>query len=686
VVFDGPHADGALWIRGETYKARVDDTGVMFAPWFRGAGAHTPIHFRWQGAAGVEPQRVGNSVHFRHRRDLVEVWEPRETGMEQLFIVSAPPEPGDMVVNIEVTTDLEFRGYRGGLVFAAPGLGEVSYGEGIVFDARGERAPIVPRLQVAPLGGKPLIALRVSESFLAQAAYPITIDPFVGNFAVGANTRNQLHPDIVREPLSGDFVVVYEEVFNSSDHDILMERFKPDGTFVGSVVLETAADLCVDPKVCAIGSGSKVLAVWDNNGAAKGIQARGYSLSLNIADPIAAVTSDGALEDSRTPDVGGGIRFPTIQLGQIAVFVRRTGGVNFSLRGVELQSNGIPTGGEFVIDGTPGCEPRPDIAPTGGVPLHWAVVWQKRNALCGDADIWWAPVNLGGLMQPAAELEGDSDDETDPRVFTAGSDSLVCWVQPTTSFGLDVDAVLLRRSGSSFAQVGPKISLPAAEPGAPRGANQTAIAIGFEGCRHSYAYMEDQRPRAACVATANGAYLYSEGHVSLSATTNSCTAPAMTYVPSDASSVRYAVVWEEDMGSHIDVRGAFYDGRRASGGVSVVESSCGRLQTGITAQGIPAIGQVFEVELSNVAGIPAIFVGQPTTPIPLCSTVPGPCRLGAFPLLATVASARFNTRIPCDPFLIGGSLAFQGFDVGAPFGCTFGVELRTTDTLVVTFQ
>lgn len=684
VLVDAPRGDGVFWVRGDTYKARLDVTGVTFLPLFPGAKAHTPIHFRLAGADAA-PERIGQSFRFRHSSGIEERWEPGLQGMEQLFVLATAPGTRDLALSLEVTTDLQYAGYRSGVVFSAPSLGEVTYGEGVVFDARGERATLVPAFEtVGPAASR--ITLRVSESFLAHAEYPITVDPFVSNFAVTTNTRNQLHPDVVHEPLSGDFVVVYEDVLNSSDTDILGQRFRPDGTLVGQISFDLTNDLCIDPKICATRSGSKVIAIWDNESSGKGIQARAHSLSLNTSDPVAQVTADGTFEDSRTPDIGGGITLPTTQLGQMAVFVRRTAGVNFSLRGVQLQSNGIPTGGEFVIDGTPGCDPRPDIAPSGGVPLHWGVVWQKHNAICNDPDIWWAPVNLGGLIQPATEVEGDNDDETNPRVFTAGSDSLVCWVQPSGSFGLDADAVLLRRSRSTFAQVGPKISLTAAEPGAPRAANQASVAVGFDGCRHTYAYMEDQRPRAACVAVANGAYLFTEGHVSLSSTTNNCGATAMAYVPSDASPVRYAVVWQEDVGSHFDVRAAFYDGRLSSGGVSVVPTACGRVKTGIRSEGTPAIGHRFEVSLSNVGGVPVIVIGPPVNPITLCFVAPTSCQLGVSPIIATIPRDTFSTILPCDPSLVGGVIGFQGLDVNATTGCTFGVPLRTTDTLAVTLQ
>lgn len=685
VGIDRPGEAAVFWARGETWKARVDARGVTFYPRFPGAGEHTPIALRLRAGTTVDPEHEGDGFTFRRSPTLVERWQPRAQGIEQSFVLSAPPATSDLELFVDVETALRYAGHDDGLVFVADGLGQVTYAEGIVFDSAGKRAPIVPAFE----GGA--IVLRVSAEFLAGARYPVTIDPLLGNFVVASLNRNQTVPDVARALTEGeDFYVIFEDEFTTADHDIRAVRYRTDGTAVETINFDITTEDCVTPQICPLG-GNSVLAVWDNdNGSStKGIQARTFH-AINRLGNVAQVTSDGLGEESHDPDVGGGTLLPSNNQGQMCVWVRHVLG-NHSLRGVALQSNGVPTGGDFVIDNSPGCDPRPRIAPTGGVPLHWGVVWQSHVRICGDPGIWWAAVNPGGVILPAAQIDDNPGElEVAPCVFTAGTDTVILWQAEAGTFGDDIDAVTMRRSttGNVFTRVGPFVSLSSAEPGCPRAANQRQPAIGFDGCRHSYVYVENSLPHVACVFS--GDYTFSEGHAVQSSTANTCSLPAIAFVPTEADPSRYAVVWQERVGGVFHVRGSFHAARRTAGGVSVVRTGCGApgFTTGIRATGSPVLGHDLTVELFDVAGTPAINVGLATPPIQLCAGNP-PCQLGVATVFATISGSSFRVLVPCDRQLIGASLAFQGIDVLAPFGCgirDFGVPLRVTNTLVATFQ
>jgi len=683
---DEPFADGVFWVRGDTYKARLDTAGVTFAPLFAGAAQHTPMRLHYRDAAASVIERDGQTLVLRHSPTLVERWEARPLGMEQSFVLASRPATADLTLHIDVETNLRYRGYDRGLVFAADGLGTITYGEGVVFDRVGHRAPIVPTFT----GNS--ITLHVPESFLAGATYPVTIDPLLANFVVSQSGSNDFHPDVVREPTTGDFMVIFEEALNGTDHDIVAHRYRADGSFVSRVFFDVTTDLCVDPKICATLGATGVLAVWDDNGNAKGIQAREYRLTAATFGTTAQVTSDGFGVDSRHPDVGGGTNFGVNNHGQMAVYVRVAAAVNFSLRGVPLLSTGIPSGAEYVIDGTPGCDPRPDIAPSGGNPLHWGVAWQEKNVACGGGDVWAAVVNLGGvILAPRSIDDTPGEDELLPRVFTDDKDTMIVWQANTSAFAEDVDGVLLRRSSTSntFSVVGPFVSLSAFEPNCNRSLVQNQPALGFDGTRYSYVYMEGQRPKGACMFA--GSYTFSEGHASLSATTNACGAPAIAYVPTNASPVRYAVVWQEDVGPRFEVRGAFYEGREPGSTVTTGNTGCGvhGLETQIGIDQVPAVGHDFTVSLTNVVGVPLLIVGPPAaTPVTLCGGL-NPCRQGITNILTSLFVPSLHIVLPGDPSFVGLALAFQGADLGAGGGCNagvFGVPFRTTDTLTVTFR
>lgn len=212
--------------------------------------------------------------------------------------------------------------------------------------------------------------------------------------------------------------------------------------------------------------------------------------------------------------------------------------------------------------------------------------------------------------------------------------------------------------------------------------------FGFDGARYTYVYMENQRPKAACLFEG---WLFSEGHAALSSTTNDCSIPCLAHVPTATSAARFAVVWQEDVGTRYEIRGAFYEGRQAGSTVATVATGCGAhgIRTGIGIDQVPAAGHDFTIALSNVAGLPLLLAGPPAAaPVTLCGGVP-PCQQGITTILASVFAPSLNVVLPGDPAFVGFPIAFQGADLGVAGGCTaalFGVPFRTTDTLVVTIR
>lgn len=680
---------GTLWVRGETYKARFDAGGVRFLPLFGGATRHTPfdLRFRAERSLPVEPTGQGMRVTYRQGDALTEQWNLLPRGIEQTFVLARPPAIGsEFVLRIDVDTELAFSGHRAGkgLEFQAEGLGTVTYGDGVVFDAAGAR------LAFASVYENGVITLRVPAAFLAHATYPVTIDPLVSTTSIAARSISEVNPDVATDPGSGEFMVVVEEILNASDHDIRAFRFAADGTLLdGSVYYESGTDLCITPHIANFPGSRRYAVVWDNEST--GVQAR---LHAPPAAPlgVAQVTSDGVGVDTQQPDVGC-FAAPTTQSIAMVVFVRRSAGVNYSLNARAVDGVfGQPFGSEFLVENAPGCDPRPDISPRAGITSintgHWLVVWQKKTALCNGGDIWFAALNQGGVLAAPAPLEDGPEDEVLPRVVTSGADSQVVW-QEDNNAG-NISTVHLRRSltGNTFSQIGAKFCLSCIEPGVNRADRQVGPAIAFDGCRHSYLYLEgppaQQSPKAACMFVEPGTILFSEGHVALSTNPRAHGSLAIDHV----DGTRHAVVWHElTSAGDFDVRAAFYEGRSPTGGVTVVPTHCGRTRIDIVATQPPTVGHPFAVDLVGFSGAPVLLVGAPTTPIPLCVAVPNPCALGVSPIVLNILGTRFATTVPCQSGLVNGALAFQGVDVNVIGGCSFaGAPLRTTDTLVVSFQ
>jgi hypothetical protein len=174
-------------------------------------------------------------------------------------------------------------------------------------------------------------------------------------------------------------------------------------------------------------------------------------------------------------------------------------------------------------------------------------------------------------------------------------------------------------------------------------------------------------------------------------TTNACGAPAIAYAPTPTSAVRFATVWQEDIGPRFEIHGAIYEGQQPETTIATIATGCGAdgIETGIGIDQVPAVGHRFTVALSNVACFPLLIAGPlAAAPVTLCGGV-SPCQQGILTIVTSLFAPSLRIDLPCEPLLVGDRIAFQGADLGAGGGCSsalFGVPFRTTDRLAVTIR
>jgi hypothetical protein len=143
----------------------------------RAAGGHVRLALASVGRAGSAPRRLGaavaptaraNRVDYRYR-GLTESWANGPLGLEQSFVVDAPPAGRanrPLTISLAVTGNLRPRAGGASVVLG----GALRYGALAASDAHGRRLPA--RLSVA--GGR--IRISVDDR---GAAYPVAIDPIV---------------------------------------------------------------------------------------------------------------------------------------------------------------------------------------------------------------------------------------------------------------------------------------------------------------------------------------------------------------------------------------------------------------------------------------------------------------------------------------------------------------------------
>ena len=179
-------ADGSIWVRGRTYKAHFAADGFTYIPYLGGnARRNFPITFSIDAieVAGVAMElaqptisRDGDRVTI-DRGGVVETYQLTADSIEQLFVFAEKPAAGEARIHLNVQSELN--GAKDGIVHRfANEFGSVSYTDAVTVDAAGNR--IGAATQMTDQGA---IEIIISESVMAGAKYPLTVDPVLSTFA-----------------------------------------------------------------------------------------------------------------------------------------------------------------------------------------------------------------------------------------------------------------------------------------------------------------------------------------------------------------------------------------------------------------------------------------------------------------------------------------------------------------------
>jgi len=697
VLFDAP-GDGSIWASTSTYKAAFDSDGLEFVP-FLGSSAPRdfPVQFTLESArlgdgriplAAVRaPERRGNSVLIDHG-SLIERYEVGAEGVEQTFVFGAPPKgSGDLVLRVRVATDLLPDQSGGGLSFRSD-LGSVGYGAARLRDAAGRSTPVAERFDDG------CIELRVPAAALADAVYPLAIDPLIAAFPVTSQTIVEHQPDIAYDAVSQRYFVVWEQGFSATDQDVYSLQFDVTGAPVaGSLQAIDNTTLNWTRPRCAITSGY-VLTV-----ASRGVAGRRqvWGRQLYVPQPgvigsqfLIAVNQINAYE-VYNPDVGGAT--PMIGGGRwLVAYEKSQFNVGRSIVG-QLVQNGALNGASFVIDPF-GDAHNPAVArSTGDQPVNdagWPVVWQRYDIVHNDDDIWGAVVSPAGAFQLTTfPIDTSARNDTNPSVSSitdpiAGGQRLFLVAWEGEMGPADHDIFVRAMSVSGTLSIGP-IDVSALDAGS-RGRDQVLPHLDSDGCRFALAHAEALDPVnldvcAWTLGIVNGQSLsVSEGKVSLASTSLPETGPRVfanhSAEPYDSRAL-YGVVWEQAG----DIVAAEYGGF-ASGGYSLRLTGCGQL--GMTHGLRPVIGGSVSAALQNAGGdLCAMIVGNPSPGLPLpCA----PCQLGVdMNSAVSLLTRAIGIAVPTDSRFVGTMLSIQGAALGTGYPC-YGGQVRFSDTLDVTIQ
>jgi hypothetical protein len=184
-----------VWTAGPSWKASFHD-GFRFYAYAAELEEHPRLGWNTESlSVGGQDLPLGEGRaswtaerHVTEYAALREIYEVRADGVEQRFVLDLRPAlAGDLVVTGRVDTNLRAEPQAprvGALEFRLRGEDCIRYGEALAFDAIGRSTPVATSFD----GER--IALHVPAAFVAEAVYPLTIDPLtsVHTFA-GSNAK-----------------------------------------------------------------------------------------------------------------------------------------------------------------------------------------------------------------------------------------------------------------------------------------------------------------------------------------------------------------------------------------------------------------------------------------------------------------------------------------------------------------
>lgn len=703
-LFDAP-GDGRVWALGADYKASFGSDGAAFIPFLGSDSTESAsLHFALRQAvvAGVElplaakpPIRRDRAVELDHG-SLQEIWQVRADGIEQTFRFAALPVRGELAIAIDVSTGLGATPDGAGILFAGE-RAAVRYGRAFAIDAKGERLT----LETTWHDGR--ITLRVPADFVARASLPLLIDPLVSNAASFTDVGYVWSGDAAFDASLGEYVVTYTREYSTTDHDVFVRRFdtelQPRG---GPLTIDFTTTLWADSHIAGLEARDRFLVVASEGedvaivGRTISIGATvGVSNSFTIARFGMPSVRDGRRGD---PDVGGS----SLDASSARwIVVWRWSDPNpyvedGEIEGRTVDADGISLGPLHVLSDPAAISTDPCISKHGGEQPgqeRWAMVFRRfvpngnTYTISMRRAVFDAGLNTIASDGPLGGPAPDSLVSVSPLTdFVGGTRRFLAVFsgQGTAGGGGDIYGVLFGENGQLLESAQ---NLTEIESGDPtfRARSQWGPVVDTDGCRFVIVYRDqythtDSDVRIFTIAHEPAVLPYHwslHDRSTLGSSFDPERNPILLAPRIAARPHRYLVgmTLENAAATQWTTVLRLYDGMRSTGGFSSRATGCGGLN--LAASGEPALGAPFRIETTNALGLAGLFVGvASSTAIAAC---PG-CILGTS-IFATLPTPS-TLIVPCDPALVGGAIAMQGFDT-AQAACLGLVRLSNTIDVVI---
>lgn len=704
VIYDD--SGDQIWVEGVGYKARFNRQGLTFVPFFgSNAPKNYPLALTLENArlgatvspvAIASPHRQGDTITM-DRGGVQERYDLTTHQVEQKFVINSP-FVGELVLTLGVSTELQAEPNAEGIRFSNS-LGQVGYSNAVLVDARGHRTA----MQTEYANGS--ITLRATAAAIANAAFPVTVDPVVVNFVAATSTVYVLtEPDIAFSAISNNYLVVWTRQFTAFDWDLHSVAVDTSGNIVAgsSTLLDNTIDRWEGGRVAS--SGNNFLGVASRTPTGGGqaeIWGRTRDVSSTTTNAQFQISESTFTGDKVSPDVGGEFDGP-VNFGVVwqRNFTATDHDIHYRL---VATSTGAPSGATRIIDNSGANDDfRPRMSKSDGrLPAGdqiWVVCWQR---LIGGTqhDIYGARVQWNGTLLTAPfaidTAATDNDRRPSPTSLTGDIGGSKYWLvaYDTDNTGnLDIymrafrDGATPVNVSSSF--LAPLENLSAAQ----RARDQFRCQTDADDCRFAVSYVEafSATDHDAYVTTLHLAPFLAAVDPRVTLTFSGLDTAAVGLVANRSGggvNTEYGATWDHNSAVapiNSSINGAIYRGVTPGGGFSTRTTGCGGFLISTAGSQVPAPGNTIAFNLSGSAGPNVFLVGVPSPSLFLCPA----CALGVAlsPSPVFLPGPSLNITVPCSSNLVGGTLAVQGAAVLSPGGCPgFGV-LVTSDTVDVTIR
>lgn len=697
-------AEGTRWAVGNGFKAAFagDHWRFLGRP-AEAATTLTPIDFRLQRAsvggqplALTAPRRLGEERTLRYDHgSVVEGLAIAPRGVEQTFTFASLPARGELVVEIAVATALQASLGNDGLVFTGP-HDRVVYSPAVAIDANGARVE-------APIAfADGTLSIRVPADFVANAALPLVIDPWVTGAVAYTSTTNDVgEPDVSWDETGQVWAVAFMRHFGGGDWDCYVQRVSANNpmTLVGGLSTIDATSISwFRPRIANLEVYSTYMVVAQARGGANPWSVQGRFVANSGAVIGSQFVVHSSTVDDIRPDVGGNSGPPPCYF--TVVWEHAFSATDHDIYARQVEATGALRGtSQTFVQTNTANQSWPAISNSCGGgnagTQRFAIVYQQAFGAF-DNDVYGAlltwdgvqtvsagggftfPLELGGFNATLPTVSSPTLEDNNQRQF------LAAWERSNYEAG-NIAGACFDLGGTVLASA----DLTDLEPNLVRRAwPQARPCVDSDGYRFVVAYQEvfngqtttnDLDTRATIVAR-SGSTLFAEEYgmaLGFSGNREFNVALASRYSGHGYYSPMFAAANDYDgiSGTPLSIDA---DALTAAPSGLFVQRTTACSTTGITWSGNAIPGGAVTVSVGASPNLRGMIVGTPVSVVlGFCPS----CTLGVDGFLWNGDS--FTLFVPLSPAVVGFTFSAQGFEL-APSGAPCLNQISLTDTVDVT--